>query len=70
MIGAHPADSAPWLVTFFTDYAAAAKTEILVDLDDLVRRIRITTGSAKGVLPCTTATCCRSRASRRITTTR
>lgn len=51
MFGAAGSDSAPWLVTFFTDYAAAAKTEMLVDLDDLVRRIRITTGSAKAVLP-------------------
>jgi putative DNA primase/helicase len=50
MAGAGP-DPSPCLVTFFADYAAAAKHEMVLDLDDLVRRIRTTTGPTKAALP-------------------
>jgi putative DNA primase/helicase len=39
------------VVTFFTDYAAASKTEMILDLDDLARRIRTSNGSDKASLP-------------------
>ena len=46
-----PHNPSPCLVTFFADYAAAAKHEMVLDLDDLVRRIKTTTGPTKAGLP-------------------
>ena len=41
----------PVAVTFFADYAAARKNELMLDLDELVLRIRTTSGPAKAGLP-------------------
>jgi len=42
---------APCAITFFTDYAAASKREMLLELSDLAQRIAATSGPDKGSLP-------------------
>ena len=38
-------------ITFFSDYAATSKTETVLDLDDLVRKIETTTAASRAELP-------------------